>query len=297
MHLDINPSGAQSQFFEPRVIFPLIEQHCLPPCWEGELLYEKETGKFVGLEERPNGPLQLWVRPNHHGSMPVDRYCSGVDIAAGTGASPSCVSLARKRTGDKVAAYVNPNLSPEAFAPVVAALGRLFSDADAQPAYCAWEASGGPGEAFAKALLNMSYANVYYRETPMAYAGMRKSSDKPGWYSTPNSKRVLLEEYRSALANRRFLNPCEVAMRETLKFRYTGDTVEHPGELSPNDPSGARVNHGDRVIADALCSMLCDKQPATREPMRYQADPQPGSWDWRRKLGDEADREELAHWD
>lgn len=277
MHLDINPSGSQSQFFEPAIVRVLIEEFALGPFWRGELTGGK-------LTPGP-GPLALWLHPKSEDRMPEARYGVGVDIAAGTGASPSCVSIANAQTGEKVAAYVNPNLSPEALAAVVAALGRLFCDGAGLPALVAWEASGGLGEAFAKKFLATGYRNVWYRETPMSYAGMRKSSDKPGWYSTPSSKRVLLEEYRSALALRLFVNRCELSLKETLAFRYAGDSVEHPGELSPNDPSGARVNHGDRVIADALAWMACQKLGADRTPEQVMSESPPfGSLAYRRQL-------------
>lgn len=291
MHLDINPTGAQSQFFEPQVIRVLMEQGCRRAVWEGEPRHA--SGRPTGMEAKAGGHLEVWVHPKRDGSMPAGRYAVGVDIAAGTGASPSCVSVVDVETGEKVAAYVNVDVDPTAFAGVVAAIGRLFVDREGREAMVAWEASGGVGESFAKPFLALGYRNVWYRETPMSYAGMRKHSDKPGWFNRPETVVPLLTAYRAALAQRRFVNRCEWALKETLSFRYAGNTVEHPEEKGTNDPSGARVNHGDRVIADALAWMVCAKLVAVAAPAQpTQTIPQ-GSLAWRRQYHREWEESEV----
>ena len=48
-------------------------------------------------------------------------------------------------------------------------------------------------------------------------------------------------------------NRSKVALEETLEyiFNSTGG-VEHSRESDKSDPTGAKTNHGDRVVADAL---------------------------------------------
>ena len=120
-------------------------------------------------------------------------------------------------------------------------------------------------------------------------------SDVPGWYPSVNSKRLLLEEYRAALHARSFINRSWDALDECLSFRYTlQGTVEHGREATGgDDPSGARANHGDRVIADALAWMLARKYAQSARP----DDPDevvPGSLAWRRNLVEDRKRLEEA---
>jgi len=63
-----------------------------------------------------------------------------------------------------------------------------------------------------------------------------------------------LGEYGYALALGFFVNPCKEALEECLCYmNLPGDKVEHVGASGADDPAGAGENHGDRVIADALC--------------------------------------------
>ena len=51
-----------------------------------------------------------------------------------------------------------------------------------------------------------------------------------------------------------FTNPSKAALEETLSYMVLpGDKLEHVGAVGADDPAGAGANHGDRVIADALC--------------------------------------------
>lgn len=292
MHLDINPSGSQSQFFEPSVVRVLIAQFCKRPVWEGNLLHD-DQGYPTGLVKQKGGPLQFWIHPRPDDTMPAGVFVIGGDIAQGTGASPSCATVANAMTGEKVAAYVNPHVSIQDYAPLFAALGRLFSDGQRLPAYAVWEASGGVGEEFSKWFFKTGYRHVWYRETPQSYAGMRKHSDKPGWMNTPQSMMALMVAYRSSLAQRKFINRCEVALGGTLNYRYVGNTVEHPSMNATDDPSGARVNHGDRSMADALADMLREElSQGVREP-EPERDPIPyGSLAYRQQMHRERELEE-----
>ena len=51
-------------------------------------------------------------------------------------------------------------------------------------------------------------------------------------------------------------------MRECLEYLFLGNNwVEHASLNENDDPSGARDQHGDRVIADALAIKVMDDQP------------------------------------
>ncbi len=114
-----------------------------------------------------------------------------------------------------------------------------------------WE-DHGPGKVFGSRILELRYPCLGQRESGTGVM-VRKTVTIPGWYPSPSLKRQLLDDYRSALESRQFINHHDLALQECLSYRYTQQgTVEHPHEARTDDPTGARVNHGDRVIADAL---------------------------------------------
>jgi hypothetical protein len=113
----------------------------------------------------------------------------------------------------------------------------------------------------------------------------------PGWYGTVNdAKATLLMDYASALEKRAFINPSKVALEECLQFRWVEGRVEHATEKNAVDDSAARESHADHVIADGLAWMLVeDKGGPAGSPAVPDPEPPVLSWEWRRKMGMEAD--------
>lgn len=281
MDLDINPQGSVSQFFDPLLIRQLIESYAREPSWEGDLRYDPDLGVPFELIYRKGGPLRLWLNLVS-GKPPAGMYAFGGDIAAGAGATPSCLSGANCRTGEKVAEYADPHILPEDLAPLAVALCRLFADEEGNPARLAWEIPG-PGQTFGKRVCEIGFRNIYYREANPTLGG-GKVSEIPGWTNNPHSKNMLLRDYNAALHSRHFLNHSEKALDECRAFKYDQKgSLVHSGEQSVQDPSGARVNHGDRVIADAIAWMLCRKV-FTVQAKELRTEIQPGSLAWRREL-------------
>jgi hypothetical protein len=289
MDLDINPSGSVEQFFDPLEIRVLREMYCVEPYWVGELLWERETGKPLSLQRSAGGPLRLWCHLQKD-LPPLGRYCIGGDVSSGTGTTNSVLTVCNAETGEKVAEYVNSRIAPDVFGGVAVALANLFTNGTSGALLC-WEMAG-PGGTMGTTVIELGYRNVYYRTDDFDLKKVR--SDKPGWYPSPKAKRLLLEEYAAALRDRRFLNRCAESLDETLAFKYdaTGNVV-HSRELN-DDPSGARVNHSDRVIADALAWKMCVVLGVTKA--RKQAERAPIlSLGWRRELAEKKERE-LANW-
>lgn len=293
MDLDINPKGSVSQFFDALMIRTLKELYCRPPVWEGDIHCEKDTGKPLGLVPCAGGPLKLWVHPDVNGGFPFDDYCMGWDISTGTGATNSCGSIASGPTGEKVAAYITPFVDAKKLAPIAVALANLFKGPNGG-ALMAWELPG-PGATFGTMVLELGYRNIFYRSDEMA-GFPRAPSDNPGWMNNPSTSLHLLEEYRAALNQRAFLNHSEAALEECLAFKYTATGVVHGGVNNKNDPSGARINHGDETMADAICWKLC--KPMARKVQEEKARAiVPGSLAWRRLLSHNAEQvKELAGW-
>jgi hypothetical protein len=250
MDLDIDVQGSSALFFDQMMIRNLVAEYCCPPFWQGDVSYDKKTGKSPVLIPNPNGKLKLWLVPDAKGLVPEGVYTAGADVAAGTGASPSCLSIGNARTGEKVAEFTDGTINPKDFGVMACALCRLFCSQDREPAMLIWEKAG-PGINFGNAVLETDFRNVYLAadETPFAPNG----HTRPGWVNRLESLIVLLEDYRSALATRMYINRSEGALRECLEFRYNLHGEVQSSVLdSPNDPSGARTQHGDHVIADAL---------------------------------------------
>lgn len=298
MHLDINPQGSVSQFFEPLVIRDLKVTCCVPPYWEGDVTLDRDTGRPECLSRRKGGPLKLWCHLDQRGCPPLGKYFVGSDISEGGGGSNSCLSIVdgtdgTARYGEKVVEYVNPRISVDDFALVSTALCWLFADPNGNPALLAFEMQG-PGLRYWKKIEEGTrFRHVYYRRDELVEYG--KITDRPGWVPDPKSKRLTLEDYRSALANGRFINRSELALDECLLFQYSpdGNRVYHSGELSQADPSGAGGNHGDRVIADALAWKLCKgRGSAVREKLRMGVPLL--SLQWRRDLHGAKERDEWA---
>lgn len=281
MDLDIDPRGSVSQFFDPFLIRNLIGTYAAAPDWEGDLLFEEDSGQPIRLQHRLGGPLRLWC-PLHGDKPAPGIYAFGCDVSTGEGASPSCASGGKWPEGEKVVEYASAFIEPGMFGAMMVALCRLFAQADGTAARLAWEIAG-PGLTFGKKVVQLGFGNIYYREVnPVAAGG--KQSETPGWLSTPSSKPVLLRDYLEGLRTRQFLNRSERALDETLAFKYTKTGgIEHGGESSVDDPTGARVNHGDLVIADSLCWRLLRAMGKVGKK-KEETEVKYGSLAWRREL-------------
>lgn len=291
MDLDINAEGTLSQFFDPVEVEGLRQLYVADPVWEGGLSYDKDDPiSEPKLVPEPNGRLKLWVLPNRGGKPPAGRYVIGADVAAGSGATPSCASVVNKETGEKVGEYTDPFIDAKDYGVFLVNLARAFSSLDGEPATLIWEIPG-PGLTAGKEILKLGFRNVYWKTNDFSLA--KKRSDQPGWYNHPETQDDLLREYRDALRERRFVNHSLGALKECLKFSYVEGHVKHAGEASPNDPSGARQNHGDHVIADALANKLCKAKARAPDEAPQAPTNHPGTLAGRRWLAQNKDRTRL----
>ena len=281
--LDIDYLGSDFQFFDPMVLERIERENVQRPFVSGELDYDQDTYEPREFIKRTRGNLSLWIYLDAKGKVPCDReYVVGVDVSAGTGASNSCASVADKSTGEKVAELVDPKMSPQEFARMVVALCKFFKGSikDEQGAYLIWEANGGPGRQFSDAVVDSGYRNIYYRQNERSLN--KKSSDVPGFYSSRESKVSLMGNYRSDLSSGAFITRSRAEIEEAKQYIFTQQgSVEFAPSISNVDPSGARDNHGDRVIATALCNLALhrtDNAYTDDEPIAV-----PGTLAFRRK--------------
>ena len=281
--LDIDYLGSGFQFFSGPQIEDYARRFTRRPVAIGDLEWDLETAEPDRFRENSKGRLRLWIHVDGHGEVPTDRrYVVGADISAGTGASNSCLSILDTKTGEKVGEYVNPNVRPELFGRTAVAICRWLGGA-----FLLWE-SNGPGRQFGDAVVETGYRNIYRRRAEQAIS--KKVSDIPGFAPTRENKLVLLGEYRRALETESFINRSSESLRECLEYVFLPNgSVQHSRSTNSVDPSGAKDNHGDRVIADALAWKGVKDRP---QPKKSESNEPPyGSFAWRRKQWEKQQRE------
>lgn len=276
--LDIDYLGSNFQYFDSGILNRYIMNTCTEPIWTGELMFMHENGDVIGTEATEKGNAVSWQWFDESAkSVPTNaQYIAAVDISTGTGASNSVIVVYSKYTREKVFEYVNPHIKPHNLAVYAVAVCKFFNNA-----YIIWEANG-PGRIFGDTLLEINYYNIYYQETDRTVN--KRVTDVPGWYSTTEKKAALLGEYRKALEAMIITNKSKISVQECSQYVYSpaNQQIIHAKSANKVDPSGARDNHGDRVIADALAFKLLNNftsDPTSNKP----SEAPPGSLAHRRK--------------
>lgn len=289
IHLDINPSGADTQFFDAIKLRELRLGYCMNPKWEGDLHYDRDTGEPICLREQEGGPLKLWRLPDHQGKFPDSKYGAGADIGTGSGATPSCLSLGDAATSEKILEYADPWIKNIDFGVKAVALCRLFAGGHRAGALLAWEIQG-PGVMFGESVIKCGYRNIYYRTDESPHTLNPKVSERPGWGANRNEE--LITQYRHGLEQRLFINRSFQAIKDCGAFRVNKmGKLEQATSVSTSDPEAARENHADLVIADALCYKMMIQLGMDRIKKEEKERVQVGSWAWRRAMTNEMIRQ------
>ena len=249
--LDGDDQNAVYSFFDTNMLAKYEGEHCKDPLavldW-GDLCQLIPT-----LDMDRKAQLQLW-QPLGECNRPVPaRYVIAADIAEGTGASNSCLSIGRRDTFEKVAELASPDIGPGVLAKLAVGLCNVFTDGSGLPAMLAWEANG-PGQEFWSNVRDLGFTRIYYNVENTRDANPMQG-ERPGFWTSegPNGGRaLLLRHYRRALAERLFKNPSQPAVRECRDYLMESGRIVHTKSKKAVDPTGARESHGDRVIADAI---------------------------------------------
>ncbi len=288
--LDIDYAASDFMFFDSGTLMRLKKECAMEPVHRGNLLFNDHTLEEISFTNDARGKLLIWVRLDYRMNEPSKRmYVIGADVSAGTASSNSVLSVGDVHTKEKVAELAISTLSPHEFALLAVVLCKWFHNAR-----LCWEVNG-PGLSFSKEVKRLQYGNVYYREDVNSWYRKGKQSNRAGWHSTRDSKRVLLTDYRTDLAKGRFVNRSEAALEE-CKFYIEMQTggLEHSKSQRTNDPTGAKENHGDRVIADALASMMMNKHKSS--PQKARGRIREGSYGWRLREHQRQMAEERGGW-
>jgi len=310
--LDIDYLGSGYQFFSPEMLDKVKAKYCIEPFHLGELRYDHATCKPTGFIENGKGPWRLWFEPNADGKPVDDRnYVVSVDVAVGTGSSNSTISVYDLKLKEKVAEYADAYIQPHELARLAVAACKYFGGAslkaqktrslegwainsDAGGAFLIWE-NNGHGAIFGKTVFDdLAYRNVYYRSSVSGTSLSVKKSKSPGWHTTKDNKVNLLGAYAKALGDEEIINRSSLALSEAYEYIFTDrQSVEHAVSAKSEDPTGARHNHGDRVIADALAvEAMKEVIPLEKSEEKVIL---PGSLAFRRRRREEAEKEK-AFW-
>lgn len=244
--IEIDYLGSGHQFFLAEAIQEAIRKYARSPVVTCDLDYDSLTAEPGELHEHKKGKFRLWVSPDREGNLTRDhKYVLGCDVSAGTGSSNSTICIYDSTALEKVGEYANPYIRPEEFAKQAVAIATWLHGA-----YLVWE-NNGVGRQFGSRVIELRYGRIYYRKREETIS--KKTTLIPGWHSSKETKLVLMGEYRSAIEKQKIINRSKEALEECLEYIFdkTGG-VSHSKEDNKEDPTGARDNHGDRVIADAL---------------------------------------------
>lgn len=214
-------------------------------------------GRWV---DSPTGRWRLWA------DVEVGSYAVGIDPAYGTGNHASAVAVVDAGTKSLVAMMVDANITPADLAAEVADVCRgAFRDS-----VVAWEVNG-PGQSLQRDFEAQRFHRVWKprREGKTTHGIV----DRVGWVSSESTKRLLLGNLSRAVQQGEVIVPCTGTLDEMLAYVLDGNGRVIPGRLR-DESTGARENHGDRVIALALAWLAIDDAPV---PGQEQDDYAPGT--------------------
>ncbi len=248
--LDICPIGSEALYFDAEMLKSIELNDCQQPLFTGELLFDP-TGMPTKFMPTPHGRLRLWCPLDVTGLPPAGDYKFGCDIAAGTGASNTTIEGYDQKTKIQVAEFAHSKTMPEEAALYSVALCRWFGRDKDSPAELIWE-NQGPGATFTEAIIRNGFGNIYFSQDENKITKDR--SDRPGWYNTQASKERMFGEFAVALRAKEYIVRSLELVRELGSYVYAeGRKIEpRTGGGMETDPSGARANHGDRVIGAGL---------------------------------------------
>lgn len=266
-----NYLGAGTGFFKEVDTEKILSDDCRTPLSRGDIVYSSDY-RPIRVEQKERGRIEFWINLDARGRPPGGRrYGMGVDISQGSGASNSVISVIDRLTREKVAQFVSPHVTPTELAHIGMAMGYLFAGDD--PAGCAeiiYEKNG-PGMSFGKVIHSEGYPNVYFMEHVDNY---KQPTKTPGWHTNPKSKQILFEAFLIALMERTYVQRSDTALKEIDSYVHDpGGTILHVGSINQDDPSGAKQNHGDIVIGDALSNWLIHDTADAQEESEQEPPP------------------------
>lgn len=277
--LDIDFNGSDYQFFDPLAIERYKEKWCVPPVLVGNLETDAEGVRVLRFTADAKGRFSSWEDFGAEGRPDRGRrFVIGADVSAGTGASNSTLAVYDVQTRRKVAEYANPAILPDDFGRFAAAVAKLYNNALLVP-----DRSGPTGEVFVRRVQAQGHTNIYLRRNTKKVGS--PVTDEAGVWLNPAVKTEVLENYRDAIGHVAVVNCSARALDECARFvRTQGGNVEHSSEGNAQDPGGARANHGDLVVADALATLALTEGGGAGADETADDAPPTGTLAWRMRM-------------
>lgn len=256
--LDVDLQLTGRAYFEQATLDYQEENFMRPPMRVGALEKEGKLCRPVQFRDDVTGYLYLWCELTR-GRPPSGDYILAADIGAGTGASNSSAFLMDRHTSEQVAEYTRPDQPPTDFAEDCVAIARWFWNA-----YVIAEANAGFGLNFLQRIISptrCNYPSIFFRQDDNSLS--HRPSDKPGWWSTRQTKKQMLENCAASMRAGEIKVRSEWFLKDAADYVWLPNgTVGHKGSVNTQDPSGAKDNHGDRVIGGGLAVLIQDRYPA-----------------------------------
>jgi hypothetical protein len=240
--LDRNPRGAVGKVFTADLLDRMKYEHCKPPVWVGNPVFDSETLSLKGLIPREDGALKLWFKPGIDNTPPLGPFTAGCDVASGgvsQFATNSVMAAIDDRTGEQVLEYVIKGLEPRPFARRVVGLCMWL-----RKALLGWEDAGNSG-GFAKEVMEvLYYGNVFFRD--VTQLGSQAKSRKPGWPCRDPDKADMFEQLALAMEMGQYIPRSEDMITECGEYEWDGSKIIHAPTKNRNSSD---KNHADRAIA------------------------------------------------
>jgi hypothetical protein len=250
----------------------------MEPLHRGELdiIDTPEGPRVTRFCQQSNGRWQFWLAFDANGRPPRGtKYILGVDVAAGSqdergrGASNSVIAVADWLTGEIVAEFVTHGKMPFELVDYAQSAAYWFEGEDFQPGKVIWERNG-PGAEFGAVLVKKrGFTNVFLDHAASS------TETKYGWHKDGRgeSAKVAFGLHQQMICDGRLKERSEFCVQEMRHYQHNPNgkgAPIHSASLMSQDPSGARDNHGDRVIARVcICQLL--QIPYEVSPMAGQA--------------------------
>lgn len=144
------------------------------------------------------GKLIIWEAPRKG-----FHYILGVDVSGGIGQDRSVVDVLRAPTlaepAEQVAQYITDEVEPVQLAYIIDPIGRFYKDDDGQEALAAIEMNNHGLSTQSELQGHLGYSNFYIWQRLNLRDPSRRYSSVVGWYTTRQTRPMLIDFFRSAV--------------------------------------------------------------------------------------------------
>lgn len=256
------------RIFDPTLVEKL-RRGCCPPRFEGDIHGRELTGREalegIGLEARPNGPLQVWEYPAEKHEI-RDRYLAVVDIGGRSDTADYSVIAIFDRYWmleggpAEVVAQWRGHIDHDLLAWKAAQLAAYYQNALLVIESNTLETEHDDSEHSAYLLDTLSryYENLYARQAPPDSIGQRPAS-RWGFHMNRATKVLVIDAQQSALREGAYIEHDAQACYEHDVF-----------ERKPNGSYGAMEGHHDDIlITRCIGNYICSRElPSFIKPGR-----------------------------